>query len=31
VSQAITKLKDSGELDKITEQWMGADTAPELN
>jgi polar amino acid transport system substrate-binding protein len=30
VSQAITKLKDSGELDKITEQWMGSDTAPEL-
>jgi polar amino acid transport system substrate-binding protein len=30
VSQAITKLKDSGELDKITEQWMGGDTAPEL-
>jgi polar amino acid transport system substrate-binding protein len=30
VNQAITKLKDSGELDKITEQWMGADTAPEL-
>ena len=31
VSQAITKLKDSGELEKITEQWMGSDTAPELN
>ena len=30
VSQAITKLKDSGELEKITQQWMGADTAPEL-
>jgi polar amino acid transport system substrate-binding protein len=30
VTQAITKLKDSGELDKITQQWMGADTAPEL-
>jgi polar amino acid transport system substrate-binding protein len=31
VSEAITKLKDSGELEKITEQWMGSDTAPELN
>jgi polar amino acid transport system substrate-binding protein len=31
VSQAIAKLKDSGELDKITQQWMGSDTAPELN
>jgi polar amino acid transport system substrate-binding protein len=31
VSQAITKLKDSGELEQITEQWMGSDTAPELN
>jgi polar amino acid transport system substrate-binding protein len=31
VSKAITDLKDSGELDKITEQWMGSETAPELN
>jgi polar amino acid transport system substrate-binding protein len=31
VSQAITKLKDSGELERITQQWMGSDTAPELN
>jgi polar amino acid transport system substrate-binding protein len=31
VSQAITKLKDSGELERITQQYMGADTAPELN
>jgi polar amino acid transport system substrate-binding protein len=31
VSQAITKLKDSGELDKITQRWMGSDTAPELD
>ena len=31
VSEAITKLKDSGELEKITEQWMGSETAPELN
>jgi polar amino acid transport system substrate-binding protein len=31
VSQAITKLKDSGELEQITEQWMGSETAPELN
>jgi polar amino acid transport system substrate-binding protein len=31
VSQAITKLKASGELDQITQRWMGADTAPELN
>jgi polar amino acid transport system substrate-binding protein len=30
VSQAIGKLKDSGELDRITQQWMGSDTAPEL-
>jgi len=31
VSEAIAKLKDSGELEKITEQWMGSETAPELN
>jgi polar amino acid transport system substrate-binding protein len=31
VSQAITKLKASGELDKITQRWMGSDTAPELD
>jgi polar amino acid transport system substrate-binding protein len=31
VDEAITKLRDSGELDRITEQWMGGDTAPELN
>jgi polar amino acid transport system substrate-binding protein len=31
VNQAITKLKDSGELEKITQRWMGSDTAPELN
>ena len=31
VSEAITKLKDSGELEKITERWMGSETAPELN
>jgi polar amino acid transport system substrate-binding protein len=31
VSQAITKLKDSGELERITQQWMGSDTAPELH
>jgi polar amino acid transport system substrate-binding protein len=31
VSQAIGKLKASGELEKITQQWMGSDTAPELN
>jgi polar amino acid transport system substrate-binding protein len=31
VSKAITDLKSSGELDKITEQWMGSETAPELN
>jgi polar amino acid transport system substrate-binding protein len=30
VSQAIGKLKDSGELDRITQQWMGSDTTPEL-
>jgi polar amino acid transport system substrate-binding protein len=31
VDQAITKLKNSGELDQITQKWMGSDTAPELN
>jgi polar amino acid transport system substrate-binding protein len=31
VSQAISKLKDSGELEKITQKWMGSDTAPELH
>jgi polar amino acid transport system substrate-binding protein len=31
VSKAISDLKDSGQLDKITEQWMGSETAPELN
>jgi polar amino acid transport system substrate-binding protein len=31
VNQAITKLKDSGELERITQRWMGSDTAPELN
>jgi polar amino acid transport system substrate-binding protein len=31
VSQAITDLRDSGELEQITEQWIGSETAPELN
>ena len=32
VSQAITSLRESGELDRITQQWMGgAAGAPELN
>jgi polar amino acid transport system substrate-binding protein len=31
VSNAISDLKSSGELDKITERWMGSETAPELN
>jgi polar amino acid transport system substrate-binding protein len=31
VDQAIAKLESTGELDRITERWMGADTAPELN
>jgi polar amino acid transport system substrate-binding protein len=31
VSKAISDLRDSGDLDQITEQWMGAETAPELN
>jgi polar amino acid transport system substrate-binding protein len=31
VSQAISDLKASGELERITDQWMGSDTAPELN
>ena len=30
VSRAIDKLSASGELDTITQKWMGADTAPEL-
>ena len=30
VSLAITKLKDSGELQRITQKWMGSETAPEL-
>jgi polar amino acid transport system substrate-binding protein len=30
VSQAIDKLRASGDLDTITQKWMGADTAPEL-
>ena len=31
VSKAISDLRDSGDLDQITEQWMGAETAAELN
>jgi polar amino acid transport system substrate-binding protein len=31
VSQAISDLRDSGELEQITEKWMGSETAPELN
>jgi polar amino acid transport system substrate-binding protein len=31
VSEAISDLKASGELERITDQWMGSDTAPELN
>jgi polar amino acid transport system substrate-binding protein len=31
VSKAISDLRDSGDLDQITEKWMGAETAPELN
>jgi polar amino acid transport system substrate-binding protein len=31
VNEAITKLRESGELQRITEQWMGGETAPELN
>jgi polar amino acid transport system substrate-binding protein len=31
VSQAIADLRDSGELEQITQKWMGSDTAPELN
>ena len=31
VSQAITKLEDSGELERITKRWMGSNTAPELH
>jgi polar amino acid transport system substrate-binding protein len=31
VSKAISDLRESGELDQITQKWMGSDTAPELN
>jgi len=31
VSKAIADLRDSGELEQITEKWMGSETAPELN
>jgi polar amino acid transport system substrate-binding protein len=31
VSQAISDLRESGELEQITEKWMGSETAPELN
>jgi polar amino acid transport system substrate-binding protein len=31
VSEAISDLRESGELERITQQWMGSDTAPELN
>jgi polar amino acid transport system substrate-binding protein len=31
VSQAISELRESGELEQITEKWMGSETAPELN
>ncbi|HEX5619614.1 MAG TPA: transporter substrate-binding domain-containing protein [Solirubrobacteraceae bacterium] len=31
VSKAISDLRESGELEQITDKWMGSDTAPELN
>jgi polar amino acid transport system substrate-binding protein len=31
VSKAISDLRESGDLEQITEKWMGAETAPELN
>ena len=31
VSKAISDLRESGELEQITEKWMGSETAPELN
>jgi polar amino acid transport system substrate-binding protein len=31
VSQAISELRESGDLERITEKWVGSDTAPELN
>jgi polar amino acid transport system substrate-binding protein len=31
VSKAITDLRESGDLEQITEKWMGSETAPELN
>ena len=31
VSKAISDLRESGDLDQITEKWMGAETASELN
>jgi polar amino acid transport system substrate-binding protein len=31
VSKAVSDLRESGELEQITEKWMGSETAPELN
>jgi len=31
VNEALAKLKSEGGLDQITQQWMGDETAPELN
>jgi len=31
VSQAISELRESGDLEQITEKWVGSETAPELN
>jgi len=31
VSKAISDLRESGDLEQITEKWMGSETAPELN
>jgi hypothetical protein len=31
VNEALAKLESEGGLDQITQQWMGDETAPELN
>ena len=30
VDAAIARVRDSGELEKITDQWIGAEAVPEL-
>ena len=31
VNQALAKLRDAGELDKLQSQWMGGEAAPPLS